>query len=230
MKTCFILFGVFLGALLLLSCDRRTPVELDLENENFLDDFDFVLLFNCDNPQQDSLQAIVYDRAGTFSSLEINGVPEQCDDIQEDPTAYIFTGLAIAPGDTVTYKLSAGKSSWQGKIIIPENPSLLLPHFNPDQNFTFSWACDDDPQKFVVNYLIYNTAHYHQGNDPYVLTEDREISGTYRSFTVPRSGWSDWISETMDHAEARVTAYNFRKHENRCVVAARTFDEGVAGE
>jgi hypothetical protein len=228
MKT---LLGIVLMAIAFVSispCDLRIPVELDLANSGYLNDFDYVLLFRYDSASADTLQALLYDYTGSFTSLELNGGAVDYSSHQEDPPVYLFDDLDMSPGDTLSYKLSSGKASWQGNIIIPERPSLMLPEFDRNANYTFSWTSVSDPLKFVVSYLIYDNDHYEQGNDTNVVTADREIPGTLRSYTILRSRWSSMITEAMDHAEAKITAFNFKTHGSNLVVLAQTWDEMTA--
>jgi hypothetical protein len=210
------------------SCDLRIPVELDLANSGYLNDFDYVLLFRYDSASADTLQGLLYDFTGSFSSLELNGEAVIYSSYQEDPPVYLFDDLDMSPGDTISYKLSSGKASWQGKVIIPDRPSLMFPEFDRNANYTFSWSSASDPLKFVVSYLIYDTDHYEQGNDTNVVNADREIPGTLRSYTILRSRWSSMITEVMDHAEGKITAFNFKAHGSNLFVLAQTWDEMTA--
>jgi len=193
MRPIYLLLLVLAVCLLFVSCKKdgtnnNSVTGPDLTQEDFHTNYDYVIYFGAalDDSKSTYYFAEVWVKNNTSNiALQVNGTTLAWDDMDEEDGSYWYwyDDINTSYGSNISYKLTVGKAVYQGTVKMPSNLTVNFPSsFDPNSNFNINWSISPNPWCFYLSY-------YFEGNNDQEVEGVKQLSGSTRSYTIPKSVW-----------------------------------------
>lgn len=199
---------------------NSSPTGVDFTDDDILENVDYYMFVS--GTDYEGQIMIFTKKIVTTSELIINGGMIDINDNWIDVSLYIDefaygvnvdesmlpAGLIIEPGTQLDIKLKINGSSYNNVMTVASLPNVALKTLDLGQDFNVTWSLNGaDPMTQVV--MLEGGSYF--GNEEDDFDKDAQVKGNVRSYTFPKSIYSDYSVTGLDWYDYGVDAINYKK-------------------